>query len=133
MDEKRQALWNTGKYVAITEHIKCNRESCRVKIGVREFDFGFFCYNCFMKLVECSEPGCENLTTADSEFMEGRCRTCEFEYEGELVLCTESVFSEAEIWASGKLSRKEINDAADRFLKKHNVKTPDPSKNWFPG
>ena len=132
-DHWRLVLWNLGKPVPGSERIKCNRETCRDMTGIREFEYGFFCRSCFMELVECSTPGCENLAVGDTRYdMEGRCRTCEFDYEPEYIVRHEGALADAPIMADGNISRNEINAAADKFLKKHGVHTPDPSKNWFP-
>lgn len=132
-DFSRLRLWNTGKYVNGSERIKCNRETCTSMTSIREFDFGFYCRECFFKAPECSTDGCENPAIQDPRLdTEGRCRSCEFEYEGEFNPCTESVFSQFEIWANGNLARNEINAAADKFMRKNGVHRPDPRKNWFP-
>lgn len=97
----RSELWKTGKPIDWrTDNTRCGRYGCREHKWVREFDFGFFCKEHFMKAPECTTPGCHNPAVIERKpDGDPRCRVCQFEYEGELEIYTENMLADAPIWA----------------------------------
>ena len=85
------------------EHTTCGEKGCSKVVGVREFDCGFFCLRHFLSSPSCSDPGCENPVHAGVYHGVGtKCRSCEFDYDGELEMYCESNLSAGEVWANTK-------------------------------
>lgn len=135
MKFERQRLWNQGKVIDHHEdNTQCSRYGCRAHVGVREFDFGFFCREHFIEAPECITTGCSNPSIIERKpDGDPRCRLCQFDYDGELEVYMESNLSDAPLWATGrKNGHNELKKALDRAITRHKIHKPDPRKNWFP-
>lgn len=128
----RIELWLIGKPVHVSERIVCGTHRCGNRAEIREFDFGYFCKRCLLNADGCSTPGCTNPIQYDPKLPTGRCRSCEFDYSGELEYYGENHLSAGRVWAPGKQQTGVLKRALDRAITRHKIPAREPRKNWFP-
>ena len=122
---KRDKLWKTGKVVKRSEGIKCgcNGSYACKNDCVREFEFGFFCYHCFLSAKICSTKGCNNPIQYDRKLKNTTCRLCQFDYKPDPQFFCESAIADMEIWADeGSFNMdEELNAAIEKYDLKRNM------------
>lgn len=136
MKFERQKLWNQGKVIDHHEdNTQCSRYGCRAHVGVREFDFGFFCREHFIEAPECITPGCSNPAIIERKpDGDPRCRLCQFDYEGELEVYLESNLARAKVFG---MSGFNMRERLRKSMKRNGIPTDDnwnhqSHNSWFP-